>query len=506
MNYPLTKNFGQGDSEIQDILAMCSTSTKMTAKFIFPDRFSAEFAPAIHDPIFELIDSDVPRVAIAAPRGFGKTSVVGLGLAGRKVLFRQSKFLPYVSQSFDSACLQTENLKIELASNPMIKQFFGPIKGKNAAGMDDSFSKKSWVALDTLIYPRGSGQQIRGILYKNARPDLIVIDDLEDADSIESEDIRRKRKEWFFADLVKSVSRFDKKWKIVYIDTLKHEDSLLQELLDASDWESIRLEACDDNLKATAPEFLDDAEIKQEFDSHRDKGILDVFYREFRNLPIATEDAVFKQEYFKYYEEVDLDHTKVENIIIVDPAKTAKMQSADSAIVVVGIDRESNAIYLRDVVSGKFYPDQLYDEMFKLKIRFNVQTIGVETTGLEEFIKQPIKNEMIRRGLPIELIWLKARGGAERGDGKLKRIAALSPYYRQGLIYHNRTCCSGIEAQLMSFPRSKRLDIMDAFAYTIEMMELGERYFEPINENPEDVEAEFAELDYDDSFDEWRTL
>ena len=57
----------------------------------------------------------------------------------------------------------------------------------------------------------------------------------------------------------------------------------------------------------------------------------------------------------------------------------------------------------------------------------------------------------------------------------------------------------------MSFPRSKRLDIMDAFAYTIEMMELGERYFEPINENPEDVEAEFAEIDYEDSFDEWRT-
>ena len=502
----LTKNFVQEDSELQDILAMCSVSTKMTAKYIFPERFSAEFAPAIHDKIFELIDSDAPKVAIAAPRGFGKTSVVGLGLTGRNILFNQRAFIPYVSQSFDSACLQTENLKIELASNPMIKNFFGPIKGKNAAGLDDQFSKKAWVAMNTLIYPRGSGQQIRGILYRNARPDLIVIDDLEDADTIESDDIRRKRKEWFFADLVKSVSRFDKKWKIVYIDTLKHEDSLLQELLDSSDWESIRLEACDDNLKATAPEFLSDAELKAEFESHKEKGLLDVFYREFRNLPIATEDAVFKQEYFKYYEEVALNQKDIETIIIVDPAKTAKMQSADSAIVAVGIDRTNNAIYLRDVVAGKFYPDQLYEEMFRLKQRFNVQTIGVEVTGLEEFIKQPIKNEMIRRGLPFEPIWLKARGGSERGDGKIKRIASLSPYYRQGLIYHNSTCCHGLEAQLLAFPRSKRLDIMDAFAYTIEMMEVGERYFEPIAENPDDVEAEFAELDYEDPISEWRTL
>ena len=54
------------------------------------------------------------------------------------------------------------------------------------------------------------------------------------------------------------------------------------------------------------------------------------------------------------------------------------------------------------------------------------------------------------------------------------------------------------------FPRSKLLDIMDAFAYVIEMMELGERYFDPPDEDPNDVESEYAELEYDDLVENWR--
>ena len=75
----------KNDSELQDILALCSVSTRMTAKTLFPDRFFANFTKNIHDPIFELIDSDAPRVVIAAPRGFGKTSIVGLALAGKSI-------------------------------------------------------------------------------------------------------------------------------------------------------------------------------------------------------------------------------------------------------------------------------------------------------------------------------------------------------------------------------------------------------------------------------------
>ena len=100
------------------------------------------------------------------------------------------------------------------------------------------------------------------------------------------------------------------------------------------------------------------------------------------------------------------------------------------------------------------YPDELYDEFFAMQSRLNAYNTGVEITGLEEFIKQPIENERIRRGAKFPTpVWLKARGGpADGSKGKLDRIKSLVPFYRQGYIFHNTACCAGLESQLLEIP------------------------------------------------------
>jgi phage terminase large subunit-like protein len=179
-------------------------------------------------------------------------------------------------------------------------------------------------------------------------------------------------------------------------------------------------------------------------------------------------------QYFKWYDEsleLPFDKNMIENVVIMDPAKTVKLHSAESAIVGIGLDLEKGGIFLRDLVAAKFYPDRLYTETFDMADRLKARVIAFETTSLNEFIVQPFRNEMMRRGKLHELVPLNARGD------KLGRIAALVPYYRQGLIWHNQNVSGPLEAQLLSFPNSKRLDCMDAMAYIIELMEKGERYF-----------------------------
>ncbi|GAG10249.1 unnamed protein product, partial [marine sediment metagenome] len=129
------------------------------------------------------------------------------------------------------------------------------------------------------------------------------------------------------------------------------------------------------------------------------------------------------------------------------------------------------------------------------------KVLGIEETSLNEFIKQPIKNEMFRRGSFFELIWLKPRGG----EKKALRVKELVPYYRGGYIYHNASCAviKQLEQQLTMFPRSKLWDLMDCLAYIIQMLEVGERYFSP-KDNPEDSEAEYKELDYEEPISNWR--
>ncbi len=270
-------------------------------------------------------------------------------------------------------------------------------------------------------------------------------------------------------------------------------------------WSTVTISICDDNYKSNWPDFITDEQVRTLADSFAAQGLLDTFYREYRNIPIAKESASFRAEYFRYYEEVDdlkkyeskehllyvnslLTNPHVERVILVDPAKTVQMQSDFSAVVGMGVNLVDNKLFVMEVDARRMYPDELYESIFTMAQRIGARAIGVEVTSLNEFITFPIKNEMIRRGKFYELIELHAR------KSKLERVAALVPFYRKGSIYHNKACSGALEAQLLWFPKSKRIDIADAEAYIVPLLEEGSRYFQPTQQNMKD---EFADLEYD---------
>jgi hypothetical protein len=274
-------------------------------------------------------------------------------------------------------------------------------------------------------------------------------------------------------------------------------------------WHTITLSICDDEYKSNWPDFISDEEVRSLADDYASRGLLDVFYREFRNIPVAKESASFRAEHFRYYTEVDEPegrestdrmlftsnlsiHPHVETVILVDPAKTVQMQSDFSAVVGVGVNLVTNKLFIRDVDARRMYPDELYDSIFLMAERLRARTLGIEVTSLNEFITFPLKNEMMRRGKFYELVELHAR------KSKLERVAALVPFYRRGEFYHNKACSGALEAQLLWFPKAKRIDIADALAYIVPMLEEGERYFQPTQKQMQD---EFADLEYDPPLD-----
>jgi phage terminase large subunit-like protein len=480
---------GLDRDEAKLLMSQCFLSTKISAKILFPERFYRPFS-TLHDKIFEILDNDDIQLAlIIAPRGFGKTSSVNLAYPAKKILFQEKKFIVPISCTATQAVMQGENLKRELLQNRMISGLFGPMKS-------DSFSKEMWVtSTGTAVMPRGAGQQVRGILFGNNRPDLIIVDDLEDAESVRSDEQRAKTKAWFFEDVLNSIDRGRKDWKIIVIGTLLHEDSLLANLMDDPGWLHAHLSICDDNFHSNWPDFMSDEDIKNLVDSYRRMGLLDSFYREYMGVPIAKESARFKEDMFKQYKETDQDFVrdrkKLENLVILDPAKTLKETSDDTAIIGVGVDAQTPRIYVRDIEKGQIPPNEQYTKCFDMADRIGAKVIGIEVTSLNEFITYPMKTEMIRQGRYYDIVELKARGSKE------DRISALVPFYRMGFVYHNTQVCAPLEKQLMSFPRSKKDDIMDALAYVVEMLEMGERYFIPAD-SPAQIEDEYKNLTDDD--------
>jgi len=521
---------------VQNILPKCYTDLASFCLTFLPDNFYIPFS-SLHMKAISAINEKKKkkRLAICGTRGLGKTTLIR-AIGDRAIVLAEKKFIVYVGKSETHAVMQTENMKREL-SGKEIKGVFGRIKAQTPGDIEESWSKKAWVAMIghlcncgatasglcencgtvgdahyTFVLPRGAGQQVRGLVWvdplgHNVRPDLYLFDDMEDPELVKSEEWRNSNKEWFFSDPIKCPSMFDKDWEMYYIDTLKHEDSLMQLLLDASDWDSITVSVCDDNYKSLAPDFMTTEEIAEDVKSYREKGMLDVFAREIMCKPISKEDAAFKQEYFVYYKEDEKEFIarkgKLINVVLVDPAKTVKKHSAETGFVVWGVDIELGTLYLRYAAGERLHPDKIWDRAIELALFYSASVIGFEDTGLGEFATYPLMNEIMRRGLTIEVEPLKAKRGGRVKEakgfeaGKTQRVGSLVGYYRKGLIRHNEVGTGAYEIQLLSFPRPSRWDIIDCAAYITEMLNKGKLYFycEGVkDDDPETVEKEYDGL------------
>ena len=501
-------------ADLLDTLEEPMRSTAAMAQMFFPHHVYRPFCE-LHEQVFEILDDDSIRAAaLALPRGFGKTTLAGTVFAGRKALFRDCHFIVYISCTFTKARNDLKTLADELQHNEMLRKVFGDLKGVTWAEGSGEIELNS----DIKIEAKGAGNQIRGIKYKHYRPDLIIIDDLEDPEAVQSEERRRKLEEWFFADVMNSINL--DKTRVILLGTILHQDSLLANILaEKEEWEKnadpmemeseaaraevkelfhcLRLEACDDNLKSAWPEYMSDATIAAKYKIYEQRGLQDVFFREMRNLPMSPDGATFEKSLFKTYREGDINFSGMETVVIYDPAKTVTATADYTAIVGISLDTIRNKIYFRDCVNKKITPEQQYKECLDMADRLGTCNVGYEITSLNEFIKYPFETYAKTRGRYYNLVALKARGKKE------DRIAALSPFYKMGAVWHNEnTAIRGpLEAQLLTFPRSKNDDVMDAFAYFIEMFDLGERFFSMAITDEEEsrtIEAEYALLEDDD--------
>jgi len=457
----------------------CEHNTALFCKMIFPERFDFPFSLG-HYEIFRALDDDsIKKLLIIAPRGFGKTTLLQLGYAARRILYNQNRFIVPISKSEINALNQTETLKMQLVSNPMIKKIWGSMKSQQ-------FSKEQWRAnnrLKTVIMPRGSGQQVRGLIL-DSRPDLLIGDDIEDVEGVESETQREKLKRKIMEDYLNCVDYKRNDWRVIFIGSMLHEDSFLANIEDAykeaikagkkPDWHVINFSLCDDNYRSNWPEAYTDEWIQEKMGEYSKMGMLDSFAREFMGVPTSSE-ANFKKEYFRHYSESDLPDEvsrRLVNIVIADPAKTAEKTSCDTAIVVWGIDTIGQRYFLRSVIREHLHMDEIINRILDSAARWRARAIGVEVTGAEEQITYPIKNEMLMRRQICHLEELRAKGKKEH------RAATMLPYYRMHRIFHEKSIAPLIELPLMSFPRCKKWDVIDAASYLPKMLDAGKLYLQ----------------------------
>ncbi len=514
------KAFAQ--SELDDILVQCKYDTALFCQLFFPERFHLEFSEG-HKELFDVLDNtDEPLIAVTAPRGFGKSTILNMVYPMKEILYRDRNLITQIANTADQAERDSTDLRNELTSNEYILATFGNYK---STSRDDPYSKRTWKTGNkrnkfgliehkgTMVVPRGVGQQIRGMKHGRFRFDLILGDDLEGTENVMSDEQRAKLWRWLHSDVLNSVQRARRlakgefPWRVVIVGTLLHEDSLLANLQENKNWTSIRLALADisddgRDIKSTWQDFATDEDIRKLYAQFEEADSLDEFNREYLGVPVSARTQKFKKSMFKYFDESDImNRSGLESVIIVDPARTTEAKSNDTAIIGWSLDAISGRLYVRDLIVAKLHPDDMYRETGEMAKRIGAHTVGIESTGLGEFITQPFKDFLGKWGYNLEYVDLKSKGMKNEKDN---RIASLLPYYRQGRIYHNKSCCKPLEIQLLSFPFSKRKDAMDAGAYIIEMLHLGNRQFAPVDlsefEGTVDEKIAMMQVKYIDKF------
>ncbi|OGB73681.1 hypothetical protein A3K24_02485 [candidate division Kazan bacterium RIFCSPHIGHO2_01_FULL_44_14] len=176
--------------------------------------------------IFELTqDTKIKTLVICAFRASGKSTLISLSYPLWAIMGKlQKKHILITSKTQDMARRLLESLKAELTDNTLLKADMGPFRSSNTKWGGGTIELSKYKAR---IVVASVEEGIRGIRYGTYRPDLIICDDVEDLNSVATQDSRDKTYRWFKGDLIPTG---DRRTNIVVIGNLLHDDSLIMRL------------------------------------------------------------------------------------------------------------------------------------------------------------------------------------------------------------------------------------------------------------------------------------
>lgn len=444
----------------------CATSMEAFAKTYFPDIFDREFCEFHKEIIHSLEDMILNKknqknyYCRAAPRGHGKSQIISFLLILWCIYYGYKRNILLISDTNEQARGFIIAIKAEIENNELLIADFGKLAGELWA------QDRIVTTNDILVVGKGAGQKLRGVKWKNSRPDLVIIDDLENDESVETENQRAKLKNWFLKALLPVGTPTT---DYVFIGTILHYESLLNTILTDNkfaswnrkiyravykfsdsdkwqQWEEIITDLSRENPAEDAYKFYQEHKeemlegIKvlwpdQDPDYYYNLMVMRVtdeaaFNSEYQNEPIDPNSAEFKEEWFQYY--TDLPEI-VDVYGAVDPSM-GKQKSDRGAIVWVGKGVD-NYLYVLDVEMGRYTPDRLIDLIILGAIKYSdkLRVLTCETVQFQAMFADELKKRALNAGimLPVE--------GCDLKIEKELRLRSLIPKIKNGYIKFHKS-------------------------------------------------------------------
>lgn len=171
------------------------------------------------------------KFGLAAPRGFGKSTDVSVVFVIWCIAYKLKDFPVIFSDATELAETIVETIKIELEANEALVADFPA-----ACGIGDVWRVGEFVSRNGVkVKSYGSGKRVRGVKHGAFRPDLVVIDDLENDENVRSRTQRDKLEDWLDS-AIDNLGSVENLLDIIYIGTIIHRDSVLARKLKLAYW------------------------------------------------------------------------------------------------------------------------------------------------------------------------------------------------------------------------------------------------------------------------------
>jgi len=199
------------------------------------------------------------------------------------------------------------------------------------------------------------------------------------------------------------------------------------------------------------------------------------FYAQYYNDPNNTEAANIGSDNFQYYDRAVLQNRegdwyirdrKLNVYAAIDFAFSLRKQADSTALVIVGVDHQSN-YYVLDI--DRFKTDRIveyYDHILKAWEKWGFRKLRAETTVAQQTIVKELKDSYLKpNGIPLVID--EYRPTRYQGDKRQRINATLEPKYHNQQIWHYKGGnCQVLEEEL-SQVHPPHDDVKDALANAI---------------------------------------
>jgi predicted phage terminase large subunit-like protein len=449
----------------------------------FPHYVRSPHKSALHRHLFARLPEIVASAkseteAIAAPRGEAKSTLVSQLFVLWCLLTGRKHFVVIVMDSIDQAYPMLEAIKAELEFNPRILCDFPEIAGQGRVWQAATIVTRN----DIKVQVAGSGKKLRGLRHGPYRPDLCVLDDIENDEQVRNPDQRDKLQAWLTRTVL-PLGGAGAKYDVVYIGTILHYDSVLNRTLANTLWHSAKFKALlqwpermdlwerwetllRNDSEAMAEAFYGLHQVEMEAGAVvswlarpllalmkiRARDGHDTFDSEYQNDPVAGDNAPFAGV-------VQFWVSRLAEWVFYgacDPSLGKAGASRDpSALLVGGFNRQTGILDVVEAGIRKRLPDRIIEDIIALQDEYHCLLWAIETVQFQEFLRSELVKRSAARGIPVP-----ARAVQPHAD-KLLRIESLQPHVANGLIRLHSSQTTLLE-QLRHFPKADHDDGPDA--------------------------------------------